>query len=285
MNMSTASHPPRTSFFSHLRSAVALTIVLTLIVSGAYPLVVYGIAQVFFPDQANGSLLLKDGKVIGSTLIGQNFSDPKYFHPRPSAAGNGYDPTNSGGSNLGPTSAKFLNGTTKVPAPPTPAAPAAGATTASPASTVAAPVAAATPTPVVDNDGIQLRVLHYCDDNGLPYVATWKGKEVDISSYKSSEGWDEVKLIGIFNDSDNPLTIRSTKLIPADAVTASASGLDPHISLANALLQVPRVAKARSISEDNVRALIAPAIDGTGSAFGEQGVNVLKLNAALDGIH
>ena len=106
MNMSTASHPPRTSFFSHLRSAVALTIVLTLIVSGAYPLVVYGIAQVFFPDQANGSLLLKDGKVIGSTLIGQNFSDPKYFHPRPSAAGNGYDPTNSGGSNLGPTSAK-----------------------------------------------------------------------------------------------------------------------------------------------------------------------------------
>src|SRR5204862_1215949 len=160
-------------FFSHIRSAVVSTLVLAVVCCGLYPLIVFGISQLLFRDQANGSLIVSaDGSVRGSKLLGQSFSDPKYFHPRPSAAGNGYDATSSGGSNLGPTSQKL-------------------------------------------QDAIQDRVAAYRKENGL------------------SE-----------NDS-----------LPADAVTASGSGLDPQISLRNAELQTRRIAKARGLSEQKVREL------------------------------
>ncbi len=289
-----------TPFRIHLRIAVIATMVLSALFGIGYPLLVYGAAQLIFPAKANGSLVAKGGMVVGSTLIGQNFSEVKYFHPRPSAAGNGYDPTQSGGANLGPLSAKFLNGTTKMPPPPTPpegtgaAAPAAAAAAAPPlaAPQVAAPAAApgAVPAPgpalVVDFDGIKLRVLHYCDDNDLPYILLRDGLQVSAEPFNPpATGWDEVKLITAFNDADHPLTIKATIAIPADAITGSASGLDPHISLANALIQMRRVAKARNLDVQAVTALIVRATSGPDlGLLGDAGVNVLGLNLALDAL-
>jgi potassium-transporting ATPase KdpC subunit len=188
-------------FFSHIRGAVMATVVLAVVCSGLYPLVIYGISQALFHDKANGSLIVDpDGTVRGSKLLGQNFADAKYFHPRPSSAGNGYDAANSSGSNLGPTSQKL-------------------------------------------NDAIKDRIAAYRTENGL----------------KESEA------------------------IPADAVTASGSGLDPHISLHNAELQTPRVAKARGLNEGKVRELIQQNTDGPDlGVLGDPGVNVLELNLALD---
>lgn len=177
------------------------TLILAAVCCGFYPLVVYGIAQVAFPRQANGSLIVaKDGTVRGSELLGQNFTEAKYFLPRPSAAGNGYDAANSSGGNLGPTSQKL-------------------------------------------NDAIKDRIAAYRTENGL--------KEIEP--------------------------------VPADAVTASGSGLDPHISIRNAELQAPRIAKARNLSADKVRELVKHNTDTAGlGILGEPGVNVLKLNLALD---
>jgi K+-transporting ATPase ATPase C chain len=191
-------------FFSEIRGAVMATLVLAVVCSGLYPLIVFGISQLLFRDQANGSLIIGgDGTIRGSKLLGQAFSDPKYFHPRPSAAGNGYDATNSGGSNLGPTSQKL-------------------------------------------KDTIQERIIAFRTENGLP----------------------------------------ETEPVPADAVTASGSGLDPHISLHNAELQVPRVAHARGLGEEKVRELVQQNTDGRDlGVFGEPGVNVLRLNLALEQQH
>jgi K+-transporting ATPase ATPase C chain len=188
-------------FFSHIRGAIVSTLVLTVVCCGLYPLIVFGISQLLFRDQANGSLITgADGNVRGSKLLGQGFSDPKYFHPRPSAAGNGYDATGSGGSNLGPTSQKL-------------------------------------------KDAIQDRITAYRAKNGLG----------------------------------------ETEAVPADAVTASGSGLDPEISLRNAELQVPRVAKTRGLSEGIVRELVRQNTDGRDlGVFGDPGVSVLRLNLALD---
>ena len=187
--------------FSEIRRAVFATLVLAVVCCGAYPLVVFGISQALFHDKANGSLILdKDGSARGSKLLAQGFTDPKYFHPRPSAAGNGYDAANSGGSNLGPTSQKL-------------------------------------------NDAIKDRVAAYRKENGLS----------------------------------------ETEPVPADAVTASGSGLDPQISLRNAELQTPRVAKARGLSEEKVRELVQQNTDGRNlGVLGDPGVNVLELNLALD---
>ena len=180
--------------------SVVATLVLGLIVSAAYPVVVWGIAQAVFPAKANGSLIEKDGKVVGSALLGQNFVAPKYFHPRPSAAGKGYDATSSGGTNLGPTSQKFL-------------------------------------------DGVKKAAEDYRKENGLAPDAR----------------------------------------IPADAVTSSGSGLDPHISPQNAALQVSRVARERGMSEDAVlKAVSQNTAQPDLGLFGEPGVNVLMLNLALD---
>ncbi|MGA2684407.1 MAG: K(+)-transporting ATPase subunit C [Verrucomicrobiota bacterium] len=183
------------------RSIVA-TLFFAVICCGLYPLVVFGIGRTLFPHQAYGSLMLdKTGAVRGSELLGQNFTSDKYFHPRPSAAGaNGYDPTASSGSNLGPTSSNLVA-------------------------------------------NITANIAAYRSDNNLPTNAP----------------------------------------VPADAVTESGSGLDPHISLANAELQLPRVAKVRGLSEDRVREFVKENTSGRDlGLFGEPRVNVMTLNFALD---
>jgi K+-transporting ATPase ATPase C chain len=238
-----------------LKPAFLMMLVMTVLTGLLYPAVITGIAQVAFRDQANGSLVTVNGQVVGSRLIGQNFSKDEYFHPRPSSAGsNGYDPTATSGSNLGPTSAKLLNGTTKVDDK--------------------------TKQEVVDFDGIKNRVVHYCVDNGLPYESS-----VPLDKFKDDKGnLDDVKLIKAFNDEKVPLVFASKTPIPADAVTASASGIDPHISPRNAELQAARVAKARGVSVDEVQALVDQHTESrTWGLLGEPRVNVLELNLALDG--
>jgi K+-transporting ATPase ATPase C chain len=191
------------TLLTELKTAILVTLVTAIVLCGFYPLIVWGAAQLFFPKQANGSLIQgSNGKIYGSFLLGQNFSGAGYFHSRPSAAGaNGYDGASSGGSNLGPTSQKL-------------------------------------------NDAIRDRIVEYRAANGLS----------------------------------------SDTAVPADAVTASASGLDPHISVRNALLQLPRVARERGISEEQLKTLVKQNTDQPGlSVLGESGVNILKLNLALEG--
>lgn len=184
-------------FLSGLRPALMMTLLLALLLCGAYPLAVMGIGKVAFPHQANGSLIVDKGVVTGSELIGQSFTSDRYFNSRPSAAGKGYDATASSGSNLGPTSKALAD-----------------------------------------------RI---------------KG---DIA-LRRSQGM--------------------TGPLPADLVTASASGLDPDLSPAAALIQVPRVAKARGLPEASVRALVERSIDRPLLWFvGDEHVNVLLLNRQLD---
>jgi potassium-transporting ATPase KdpC subunit len=182
-------------------TALIATAVLTVLTGVVYPIAVWGIAQVIFPKQAGGSIVVAGNKVVGSSLVGQNFSSPRYFQSRPSAAGDkGYDAANSGGSNLGPINKALI-------------------------------------------DAVKLRLKNIIESN---------------------PGTD-------------------ARQVPVDLVTASGSGLDPEISPAAADLQIARVARARGLSEDQVRQLIAentrPRSMGI---FGETGVNVLLLNLALD---
>jgi K+-transporting ATPase ATPase C chain len=242
----------------HLRVSVVATMALAILVSGVYPLVVWGITRLpGLRNKADGSLVYAaDGKTpVASMLIGQNFTDARYFHPRPSAAGSGYDPTSTGGSNLGPTSAKLLNGTTKPSTQP------------------------AAPAVVVDYDGIKLRTLLYAQDNGIDIAEASR----PLKSFQNEKGeYDQARLVMAFNDDKSPLTFRTAVPIPADAVTASGSGCDPHISVANAMLQVPRVAKARGMSPEDVRKLVAENTDHRDlGVLGEPAVNVIKLNLAL----
>jgi K+-transporting ATPase ATPase C chain len=251
-------------------SSVIATLVLSVVLCGLYPVVVWGASQLLFPHQANGSLIEgADRKIVGSELLGQNFTSAKYFQPRPSSAGTGYDAANSSGSNLGPTSKKFINGTTKSIAIP---GKEDGTFTAAP--------------DVVDFDGVKLRVLTYCEQNGIPYELLQDGKPADQKAFKTEKGdFDPVKLITAFNDDAKPLTVKAGTPIPGDAVTASGSGLDPHISVKNALLQAPRVARERKISVEAVQAEIRKATTGPQfGLLGEPGVNVLVLNLALDAI-
>jgi K+-transporting ATPase ATPase C chain len=251
------------SLLSHVWASIAATVVLTIICCGVYPLIVWGIAQTVFPNQANGSLVKKDGtyttkdeEAVGSSLLGQNFSAPQYFHPRPSAAGAGYDAANSSGSNLGPLSDKLINGQTQKDDK--------GVET-------------------LAFDGVRLRTLHYAMDNGITFKTN-----VSLEEFKDKDGnLDDVKLVDAFHDSNTPLVLTDfSTLIPGDAVTASGSGLDPHISPANAALQKARIAKARGISEDEVQKLIDQYTDGPSlGVLGDPGVNVLMLNLALDTKH
>jgi potassium-transporting ATPase KdpC subunit len=235
-----------------LGPGLRLTIVFTVLTGLLYPAVMTGLSEVIFPRQSKGSLVTVNGKVVGSSLIGQSFAKPEYFHPRPSAAGNGYDATASGGTNLGPTSAKLLHGTTKMDDKKN---------------------------EVVDFDGIADRIVHYCVDNQIPYESS-----TPLDQFKDSHGdLDDVKLIKAFNDDKAPLVFTPKAPIPQDAVTASASGLDPHISPANAETQAARVAKARGVSADQVKQLIPQFTDRPDWGFlGEPRVNVLLLNVALD---
>ena len=185
-----------------LRPAILMTLVLCVVTGFIYPGVVTGLAQLIFPRQANGSLVTVNGHVVGSALIGQPFARPEYFHPRPSAAGSGYDASASSGTNKGPTDAKLAD------------------------TLIMQAVDSA-----VKNDGAR------------------KGE------------------------------------IPSDMVTSSASGLDPHISPANAYLQVARVARARGVDSTAVRALLDRRVDGRQFGFfGEPQVNVLLLNIAVDSV-
>jgi K+-transporting ATPase ATPase C chain len=290
------------SFVSQLWSSVAATAVLGVICCGAYPLVVWGIAQGVFPNQANGSLLKRDGspttddtQAVGSALIGQSFAQPIYFHPRPSAAGNsagtsysatgGYDPTSSGGTNYGPLNDGLINGATTRPSPA-----ATQPTTAPAVATVAAP--ATQPAEVVSYDGARLRTLHYAVDNGLTFKLRNGGSEVPLKQFQNADGsLNDTALIDAFpHTGTDGLTAGDFRRsdgtpveIPADAVTASASGLDPHISPANAALQVQRVADARKVPAAKVAGLVEQYTDRAGLGFlGDDGVNVLRLNLALD---
>jgi potassium-transporting ATPase KdpC subunit len=187
---------------SHLRPGIVLTLLLCLLTGVVYPGVVTGLAQLLFPWQAHGSLIMAHGRVVGSALIGQSFTRPEYFHPRPSAAGGGYDGTASGGSNRGPTDRRLAD------------------------TLIAGAVARA----VAEDGAVRGR-------------------------------------------------------IPADLATASASGLDPHISPANAELQATRVARARGIRVDSVLDLVRRHVEGRQfGLLGEPRVNVLQLNLALDSL-
>jgi K+-transporting ATPase ATPase C chain len=189
------------AFVKEIITSILATLVFAVVLCGIYPTIIWGAAQLLFPHQANGSLVeSKDLRTIGSEQLGQNFAAAKYFHPRPSAAGQGYDAANSGGSNLGPTSQKLV-------------------------------------------DTVKQRVIDYRNENALPDDA----------------------------------------LVPGDAVTASGSGLDPHISAKNAEWQASRVARERNLSLNTVKVEIGKATDGRSfGILGEPGVNVLKLNIALD---
>jgi potassium-transporting ATPase KdpC subunit len=236
-----------------LKTGFLMMTVMTLITGLAYPGLVTAIAQAVFPDQANGSLVSVNGLVVGSRLLGQNFTRPEYFHPRPSAAGaNGYDPTASGGTNLGPTSAKLFNGTTKLDDKRR---------------------------EVVDFDGIKARIVHYCVDNDVAFDSSQP-----LDAFKDAQGnLDDVTLIKAFNDGKSPLVFTPRTPIPADAVTGSASGLDPHISPRNAEMQTARVAKTRGVAVEQVSAIVARHTDDRTLGFlGEPAVNVLELNLALD---
>jgi len=189
------------NWMKELRISLVAVLCLAVLLCGLYPAAVWVLAQGLFPAKANGSLIVRSGTTLGSSLIGQGFNGPQYFHPRPSAAGQGYDAARSGGSNLGPTSKKLI-------------------------------------------DEVRQRAADYRAENNL-------GPEI---------------------------------LVPADAVTASASGLDPHISLNNALFQASRVARARGLNETNIRKLVEAYTEGRDMGIlGEPRVNVLMLNLALDG--
>jgi len=229
-----------------------LTLIFTILTGLLYPAVMTGLSQLIFPHQANGSLITVNGKVVGSSSIAQAFTRPEYFHPRPSSAGSGYDGAYSYGSNFGPTSAKLLRGTTKTDDKKN---------------------------EVVDFDGINLRIVHYCLDNDIPYESSRP-----LDQFKDAQGnLDDVKLIKAFNDDKTPLVFAAKTPIPSDAVTASSSGLDPHISPANADAQAQRVAKSRGASVDQLKQLIAESTEKADFTFlGESRVNVLMLNIALD---
>jgi K+-transporting ATPase ATPase C chain len=187
-----------------IKTAIVLTVLLLVVCCVLYPLVVFGAGQLLFSKQANGSLVSgPDGKPIASTLLGQTFTADKYFSPRPSAAGTGYDSTSSSGSNFGSTSQAL-------------------------------------------HDAVKQRVADYRKANSLP----------------------------------------DSQVVPADAVEASGSGLDPHISLKNAAFQIPRVAKARGMNEDDLKKLVGQCTDGRDfGILGEPGVNIVKLNLTLDGLY
>jgi len=235
-----------------LKAGLLMMTVMTAITGLVYPVFITAIAQAAFREQANGSLVTANGQVIGSRLIGQSFSKPEYFHPRPSAAGTGYDPTSSGGTNLGPTSAKLFNGTIKVDD---------------------------RKNEVVDFDGIKDRIVHYCVENSIPFQSSRP-----LAGFRDARGnLDDVALIKAFNDEKSPLTVVPGVALPADAVTSSASGLDPHISPGNAELQAARVANARGVSVEQVQAVVARHTEPRTFGFlGEPVVNVLELNLALD---
>jgi K+-transporting ATPase ATPase C chain len=216
-----------------------MVVIFTVVCGLAYPLVVTGIAQGAFADKADGSLVDKDGVAVGSELIGQPFTEPQYFHPRPSAAGDGYDGSASSGSNLGPTNPSLVGDCESVP------------------------MTDEEDNELTDEEGNPIYETNpdgsvVCDPNTIPQRA---------AAYREMNGLDP------------------TAAVPVDAVTASGSGLDPHISVANARIQAVRVASERGLELDMVLSLVDDHTEGRPLGFlGEEGVNVLTLNLALDAL-
>ncbi len=253
------------SFSRQMLSSVLLTVVVAVVIGLIYPAVVWAIGQAAFKSQADGSLVYRHGQVVGSTLVAQGFSDkngnplPQYFQPRPSDAGTGYDATDSGASNLGPDDPRlvgFIPGLNTVGLNGEPSKTNPFATKADPycvpLNTQGDPVIHPTPGEKFEKSGGS----YVCDPNTVP--------ERTIA-YRAFNG------------------LPPTTVIPVDAVTASASGLDPDISIANADLQAPRVARVRHLSLPTVMDLIkANTTDAYWGFLGEPGVNVLTLNLALD---
>ena len=253
------------SWCRQLLSSVLLTVVVAVAVGGVYPVVVWAIGQAAFKSKADGSLLTRDGQVVGSSLVGQGFSDaagnplPQYFQPRPSDAGTGYDGTSSGASNLGPGDPRlvgFIPGFNTVGLNGKPSKTNPFATKADP----------------------------YCvplDTQGNPVIAPVPGEKFEMShgSYVCDPNTVPERAIAYraFNG------LSATAVVPVDAVTASASGLDPDISIANADLQAARVARVRHLPLSTVMKLIkANTTDAYWGFLGEPGVDVLTLNLALD---
>lgn len=279
----------------HLAALRAL-LVLTVITGIAYPLAVFVVAQLpGLHDKADGSLLTVDGKTVGSSLIGQSFTDKdgnalvQYFQSRPSAAGDGYDPMASGASNLGPESIVDT-----LDADPAKVKSSLLSTVCSRSKAVGDREGGDGSRPFCTKDGVGavLSVIGPRDADGevshpvqvvsvneacptTPFLSTYKGVQVDCA--KPGEDYSVGRIVPIYGDAstDTP--------VPTDAVTASGSGLDPNISPEYAAIQVARIAKARSISEGQVRQLVDVHTDGRTLGFlGEPRVNVVELNLDLD---
>jgi K+-transporting ATPase ATPase C chain len=284
------------SIRQHLAALRAL-LVLTVVTGLAYPLVILGVAQVpGLKDHADGSLVKAKGAVVGSSLLGQSFTDDKgnaitkYFQTRPSDAGAGYDPTASAGSNLGPES---IIDTLPDPTDKTSTGKQSLLTQVCSRSMAVGQLEGVDgQRPYCTSDGIGA-VLSAIHDTGLtgpiksvvsvnqecptkPFIATYDGVAVTCATFGVDYRIGKIVLVhGPGKSTDNP--------VPADAVTASASGLDPDISVAYANLQAPRVAKARGISVDQVHKLVSKYTVGrTWGFMGSPGVDVLQLNIALD---
>jgi K+-transporting ATPase ATPase C chain len=255
-------------FGRHLVASAIMLLGVTLVLGFGYPLVVTGLSQLFFHQQANGSLLYRNGKLVGSALLGQSFTDskgnplPQYFQPRPSAAGAGYDASSSSASNLGPSNPLligFVPGVNTVGLDGNPSATNPFATKADPACVPTDPKGNPVTSPVPGQKYAKASDGSYvCDPNTIPQRAI---------AYRTFNG------------------LAANASVPVDAVTASGSGLDPDISVQNALDQAPRVARARHLATAQVTALVHRYTQGRQWGFlGEPTVNVLKLNLALDGL-
>ncbi|GAA3248552.1 potassium-transporting ATPase subunit C [Nonomuraea helvata] len=259
-------------------AALRALLVLTVVTGIIYPLVATGVAQALFTDKANGSPIEKDGRTVGSAIIGQSFTDTdgnpvkKYFQSRPSAAGDGYDPTSTSASNLGPEDVIDTQDRKSLLTQVCSRSKAAGELEG---------VSGARPYCTPDGVGAVLKVFpdravsvnQTCP--ATPFSATYQGLKVECA--KPGEDYAAGRTVPIRGSAGTPA-------VPADAVTASGSGLDPHISLAYAELQAPRVAKERGLPLERVKALIDEHTTGRALGFmGEPAVNVLELNLALDG--
>jgi K+-transporting ATPase ATPase C chain len=283
-------------------AALRALLVLTVVVGVGYPLFIWLVAQIpGLKDKADGSIIEVNGKLLGSSLIGQSFTDdkgnplPRYFQSRPSAAGNGYDPLATSASNLGPESIVDTLGDPAAPAD-------ANGYKASLLSLVCSRSKAIGDLDGVDGtrpfctgDGVgavlsvigprdahgnvaaPVRVVSVnepCQSTTTPFLATYEGVRVECAKF--GEDYSAGQIVPIKGAAGAPA-------VPADAVTASGSGLDPNISPAYADLQIARVAKARGVSADQIRGLVTDHTDGrTLGVFGEPRVNVLELNIALD---
>ncbi|GII59555.1 potassium-transporting ATPase KdpC subunit [Planotetraspora thailandica] len=280
-------------------AAIRAVIVLTVVLGGIYPLVVTGVAQALFHSNANGQIISKNGTDVGSAIVGQNFTDKdgnaiaKYFQSRPSAAGDGYDMLSTAASNLGPEDvvdtlpvpgAKDDEGNpdtgsqsllTQVCARSKAIGELDGVSGARPYCTADGVGAVLKVFPAVGTPTRAVSVNQACP--AAPFIAEYQGVKVECG--KPGEDYSAGRTVPVRGDAPAPA-------VPADAVTASGSGLDPNISVAYADVQAPRVAKERGLDVAKVKSLIADNTTGRALGFmGEPAVNVLQLNLALDALN